>query len=77
MLYYRKTKNNGWFDWGSRTRCAGTAGEKGAGLALLFCHDFVERLGGSISVESNPGEGTAMTVIVPDGAVQPQPQSPP
>jgi signal transduction histidine kinase len=57
------------FDWGTRTRNTGTAGEKGAGLALLFCHDFVERIGGSISVESTPGEGTTMTVIVPDGAV--------
>lgn len=56
------------FHWGTRTRSNGTAGEKGAGLALLFCHDFVERLGGSISVESTPGEGTTMTVIIPDQA---------
>ncbi len=36
----------------------GTAKEKGHGLGLKFCRDFVEENGGKIWVESTPGEGT-------------------
>ncbi|WP_073108683.1 ATP-binding protein [Hymenobacter daecheongensis] len=36
----------------------GTAREKGTGLGLLLCKDFVERNGGRISFESQPGAGT-------------------
>ncbi len=42
----------------------GTAGEKGSGLGLLVCHDFVERNGGHLSVSSEPGKGTRLTVTL-------------
>ncbi|MFN2311300.1 MAG: ATP-binding protein [Spirochaetia bacterium] len=53
------------FDWNSRSGSPGTAGEKGAGLALLFCRDFLQRLGGTLQVDSAPGVGTTFAVQIP------------
>jgi signal transduction histidine kinase len=39
----------------------GTNNEKGTGLGLLLCKDFVEKNGGRIWAESNPGEGTTFS----------------
>jgi signal transduction histidine kinase len=36
----------------------GTAGETGSGLGLVLCHEFLTLNGGSIWVESKPGEGS-------------------
>lgn len=38
---------------------------KGTGLGLSICHGIVTRLGGRISVESVPGEGTKFSVHLP------------
>lgn len=43
----------------------GTAHEKGTGLGLMLCKKLAEMHGGSILVESRPGEGSVFTLRVP------------
>jgi signal transduction histidine kinase len=43
----------------------GTANEKGTGLGLILCKDFVEKNNGTISVESELNNGSKFTFTVP------------
>ncbi|OKL41724.1 sensor histidine kinase [Pontibacter flavimaris] len=43
----------------------GTANEKGVGLGLLLCRQFVDRCGGSIHVESEPNKGSRFWFRLP------------
>jgi len=48
----------------------GTEGEKGTGLGLIICKDFVEKNSGKIWIESQPGEGTVFFISLPSGLTQ-------
>ncbi|MCM4164484.1 MULTISPECIES: PAS domain-containing sensor histidine kinase [unclassified Arenibacter] len=43
----------------------GTSDEKGSGLGLPLCKEFMEKLGGSICVKSIEGEGSEFKLILP------------
>lgn len=44
----------------------GTNGEKGSGLGLDLCLDFVKKHGGKLQLDSDPGKGSTFTVILPE-----------
>ena len=44
----------------------GTNREKGTGLGLILCKDFVEKHGGKIGVESEPGAGSTFHFSLPE-----------
>ncbi len=43
----------------------GTAGEKGSGLGLMLCREFVEKNKGTLMIESIPGEGSTFSFTIP------------
>ncbi len=53
------------FDIGTLYSTEGTNNEKGTGLGLILCKEFVEKNGGSISVESKLGTGSTFCFSLP------------
>jgi signal transduction histidine kinase len=51
------------FDLGNVNSFNGTAGEKGTGLGLMLCHEFLKLNKAEIEVESELGKGSVFTVI--------------
>ena len=47
----------------------GTDGEKGTGLGLLLCRQFVEKNNGKMQIESTLDQGTTFTITVPSGLI--------
>jgi signal transduction histidine kinase len=47
----------------------GTAEEKGSGLGLILCKEFVERIGGNIWIESEEGKGSTVYIRLPSKSV--------
>jgi signal transduction histidine kinase len=57
------------FDWNRRPRSEGTDGEEGSGLGLVFVRELLEKMGGSIRVDSEPEHGTTVTLRLPRAPV--------
>lgn len=53
------------FQIGMKIQSKGTADEKGTGLGLILCREFVEKNGGAIGVESRPERGTTVWFTLP------------
>ncbi|MCP4108696.1 MAG: hybrid sensor histidine kinase/response regulator [Desulfobacteraceae bacterium] len=51
----------------SKFRTTGTAGEKGSGLGLSLCREFIENNDGKIWIDSELGEGTSFWFTLPKG----------
>lgn len=48
-----------------KTTTQGTANEKGTGLGLVLCQEFIKRHQGEIHVESKQGEGSTFSFTIP------------
>ena len=53
------------FNISTNITSSGTANEKGSGLGLILCKEFVEKIGGTIWVESEEGKGSDFIVSLP------------
>ncbi len=51
---------------GIKTTSAGTSGEKGTGLGLLFCQEILAAHGGNMVVESSEDRGTTFFIELPE-----------
>ena len=53
------------FNWNKKKSSPGTQLEKGTGIGLIICKDFVEKHGGFLSYSSRLNEGTSIHLILP------------
>ena len=53
------------FKLDNKIRRNGTNGEKGTGLGLIICKEFIDKHRGQVWLESEEGEGTAFYFSIP------------
>lgn len=56
------------FDFREKTTRTGSAGERGTGLGLPLCKEFVEKHGGEIGVDSAEGSGSRFRFSIPNSS---------
>ncbi len=63
------------FDVSAKHSTLGTNNEKGTGLGLILCREFIERNGGALTVESSPENGSTFKFTLPKkvGEIQNKP----
>jgi two-component system sensor histidine kinase/response regulator len=61
-----KSTQDSLFNLSEKKSRPGTANERGTGLGLLLCKEFVDRHQGRIEVESSEDEGSTFTVSLPE-----------
>jgi signal transduction histidine kinase len=66
-----KEKLSTLFNMDTSHKTKGTDKEPGTGLGLILCKEFIERHGGSLEVESEPGKGSKFRVVLPKKPVTP------
>jgi len=49
----------------NKTSTLGTEKERGSGLGLILCKEFMEKNGGTIEIISEPGKGTTVNLMFP------------
>ena len=60
----RKEIVNKLFDISKKVSTLGTENEKGTGLGLFLCREFIEKHNGSINIESKEGEGSTFSFTI-------------
>ena len=60
-----KTSQQNLFNSNHMVTKTGTIGEKGTGLGLMLCKEFIERHNGQMSIKSSVGKGTQIKVTLP------------
>lgn len=60
-----KNKLDSIFTFNASKSTMGTSGEKGTGLGLIICNDFIKLMGGTIVVESEINIGSKFTITLP------------
>lgn len=53
------------YEWNERNSISGTRNEKGTGIGLIICKEFIEKHGGRLRVESRLSEGTKIAIELP------------
>lgn len=71
-----KTRLETLFSVEHASRSSGTAGERGSGLGLVLSHELVQRLGGTLEIQSTEGRGTTVILELPAASAATMPPQP-